>query len=124
MRFEGEYIIMENKGWYIEGWYTENLKKVDINAAKAVVRERLFFQNDKNYPHLMHINVIDSTREAREFMKKEGIEGITAGAFVIESIFTKSIINFFLSVSKPQVPTKMFTDRDSAYKWLHQFKPQ
>jgi len=34
----------------------------------------------------------------------------------------KIIVNFFLSISKPNVPTKLFTNKEDAIKWLQQFK--
>lgn len=93
-----------------------------LEVAKKLVNRRLELQDNKDYPVLFHISLNKATKSARNYMKKEGIEGIISGAFIVDSILTKSILNFFLMVSKPKVPAKLFTERKDALIWLEQFK--
>jgi len=44
-----------------------------------------------------------------------------ADAFVISSIGQRMVGNFMLKVQKQAVPTRYFTDLDSAEEWLKQF---
>jgi len=40
----------------------------------------------------------------------------------MKSIFQVTIINFFLKVTKPKVPAKVFTNKSDAIVWLKQYK--
>jgi len=44
-----------------------------------------------------------------------------ADAFIINSTAMKLIANFYLSINKPQRPTRMFTTEEDAIKWLKTF---
>ena len=53
---------------------------------------------------------------------EEGCEGVVAAAILIDSSIGSMIGNFFIRISKPLRPTKIFTDEVLAMKWLQQFK--
>lgn len=44
-----------------------------------------------------------------------------ADAFVITSISQSILANFYSKINKPERPTKFFTKREDAMKWLEQF---
>lgn len=44
-----------------------------------------------------------------------------AAALVIGSAFGAKMANFFMKLSKPTSPTRMFTNTDAAIEWLAQF---
>jgi len=39
-------------------------------------------------------------------------------ALYVESSLSRVIANFFIGVSRPSVPTKVFTEMDDALRWL------
>lgn len=60
------------------------------------------------------------TDEARALLASEEMaEFNIAKAILIYSQKQKIIGNIYLSINKPHVTTKLFTDREKALKWLH-----
>lgn len=93
--------------------------KIDLESAKQMVNERLLLQDGKNYPVVVHLNgIISNSKAVRSYMAKEGIEGISYGAFVAKNLYEKVFINFFLLVDAPKVPTRVFQTEEEAIKWL------
>ncbi|MBC7696394.1 MAG: hypothetical protein H7141_13220 [Burkholderiales bacterium] len=97
---------------------------VDLNIAKMGVAHRVKLYGDKDYPILVRIkNVKHITKEAREYLaSKDGCNKVKCGAIIIDSIVMSVIANFFLQINKPLVPTKLFTNKESAIDWLNTFK--
>ncbi len=44
-----------------------------------------------------------------------------ADAFVIHSLPQKILANFYLKISKPERPTKFFSNKENALEWLREF---
>ena len=61
-------------------------------------------------------------KKTREFVKSVDLKQTIARAVVKGSIISTMLINFFTGISKPKIPTKIFSDYDEAYKWLLSFK--
>jgi hypothetical protein len=97
---------------------------VDIEVAKLMIDERVNFSNGKTYPCLSDIRNIKSlSKEARVyFAGPAGAKLMTACAILIDSPVSKLIGNFFISISKPIIPNKIFNKKEEALKWLEQFK--
>lgn len=96
---------------------------VDIQTAKQMVKERLEFQKGNSYPLMIRLNGLKfASSEARNYMKKEGQQGIKAGAFIVSNPVERIILNFLLTISTPHVPTKSFTNEKEALNWLGQNK--
>ena len=53
---------------------------------------------------------------------KEAEQPIKSLVLLAKSILSKIVGNLFISITKPNVPTKMFTDEAAALVWLSQFK--
>lgn len=96
---------------------------VDLDIAKQAVKYRLEATDYIAYPLLSNIKAVkSSTKPARDFLASpEGCEGIVACAVLIDSPLGSMLGNFFLSISKPTSPTKIFTDESEAKKWLANF---
>ena len=93
----------------------------DINIAKKVVEDRLNFTGNENYRAVVDItNIKGSTREARIFMSRSdfGYKGLIAVAFISKRLFSVFLLNIFLKVYKPTVPSRFFHCRHEAIKWL------
>lgn len=96
---------------------------VDLELCKHITKTRLEVQNGRSYPLLSNIQAIKTiSKPARDFMaSEEGCEGVIAAAVLIGSPLGSMIGNFFISISRPLRPTKIFTDETEAKNWLSQF---
>jgi hypothetical protein len=100
------------------------VKKFDLDAAKTTVVKRLEASKGVAYPVLIDAREVQSiSKEARDyFASPDGVSMVKASALVLDSVMGKFLGNFFLTINKPKVPLKLFTDADSAREWLNQFK--
>ena len=75
------------------------------------------------YPAIAHVvNFKSATKAARDFLASEtACEGLSATAVIITSAVGSTICNFYIRISKPLRPCKLFTDQIEAKKWLAQF---
>lgn len=119
---ETEYVNMTIKDGILHFSYKE-IESLDLEIAKKCVRDRIEFSENTSYPCLVDAVLIKNvSREARDYFANEGNDLITANALLVKSHIFKMIVNFFINVSKPRNPTKMFTDKSQAVKWLKQFR--
>lgn len=103
--------------------YFKPLELLDLPTAVLTVNDRLAFFEQQAYPCLFDVTQVkQTTKEARDFMAKEGNQLVLASAMIVNSPMLKMIANFYIMVSKPQNPTQLFTDRRQALEWLEQFK--
>ncbi len=119
--FDNDEITFEViDGILVSAWKS---KFIDISLVRKVKKYHLEIMDGKSYPMLADIkSVRDTTKEARDFLaSKEGCEGLTAIAIMINSPVSKMIANFFIKASRPVIPTTMFTDERAAKKWLTQY---
>jgi len=102
---------------------TFKCKLVDLYLAEKITADRVELQNGISYPILSNIKFVkNSTKEARDFLASEkGCEGVIAAAILIDSPMGNMIGNFFIFISKPLRPTKIFTNEAEAKKWLSQY---
>jgi hypothetical protein len=101
----------------------KNGMSVDLAEAVELVKLRLKLQKGKTYPILIDLNNIQfGTFKAREYMAKEGLVGISAGAFLVTNNVEKLVLNFFLKLNKPNLPTRTFYKERDALTWLEKYK--
>jgi len=118
---ENNYIKIWKEEKLLYAKFSENLD-MTLEIAKICVDARIKLSNGTSYPVLIDMSGIRSvTKEARDFMGKEGAQLITAGALIVRSPIARIIGNLFLLLNAPKVPTKLFTDEEDARKWLEQF---
>ncbi len=123
-------IGMENSDYILEltdGLFYFQFKKntvIDYKLARYLVETRK--RITRNEPFLMLFNgdnITNVTKDARDFFaSKEATDGIIAGAFIVNSPLTVVLSNFFITISKPKKPAKLFTDKAEAIKWLRAFQ--
>lgn len=98
--------------------------KLNLRIARLVVAERMRISQGKKYPCIFDLRGLSSvTRDARHYLATEGSNLVIAGALLVKSNISKTIGNIFLTLNKPKVPAKIFTDRQSALKWVKTFGP-
>lgn len=60
-----------------------------------------------------------ASKEARSFMAThESLKYSKREAFLLKSLAQKILINFYIKIDKPLVPTMVFTDKGKAVDWL------
>jgi hypothetical protein len=64
-----------------------------------------------------------STQESRDLYKNSPYINAyrCADAFVVSSYATRFLVNVFITINKPNIPSKAFTEDDKAIEWLNSF---
>jgi hypothetical protein len=120
-KLENPYVTMWLEGEILCCKYASNLH-VSLDVAKSVVEGRIFFSEGKSYPLLVDMSGIKSTtREAREYLATIGSTLAKAAALITGSSFNRMLGNVFLTIDKPAVPTRLFTNEEKAKEWLKEF---
>jgi hypothetical protein len=91
-----------------------------LQAARATTEARLQLQNCKAYPALYDVRELtDSDKAGRDFLATYGCTLTTAVALYCGTGISHTIARFFLKVSKPTVPARVFTERMAAIAYLN-----
>jgi hypothetical protein len=97
--------------------------EMDEKIAELCVKERLAFSKGVSYPAIIDMKGLKSVnKKAREYMQKEGSALLKAGALLIGSPVSRVLGNIFLSLNTPEIPTRLFTDKEDALNWIKHFK--
>jgi hypothetical protein len=99
--------------------------KIDLDAAKRIIEDRVAFTEGKSYPIVMDFTNLHSvSKEAREYFNAPdgGLKGLLAGAFLSNSLVTTLIVNLYLKINQPILPAKFFTKKEEAITWLKSLK--
>jgi hypothetical protein len=94
---------------------------LDKDSAIEIAKDLLALQQGKTLlPLCVDITGLSAANKpARDFMAIESARFCSRLAFIANSPRSATIGNFFLLVSKPLVPTKLFTDKKKAMEYLH-----
>lgn len=96
---------------------------IDLNAARAVVKDRLRFQNGVPYPILCDIRQFKTANKAaRDFLAEKGCFKALAVALIIEEEYSGILTKAFINISNPIVPTIAFTTIPEALSFLNNYK--
>lgn len=95
-----------------------------ISDAIQVVKAMGQLGNQKKFPVLVDCEEFATVdKEAREFWAKRKANIYTnADAVAYHSFAHKMVAEFYINNNKPEVPTKVFLDNESAIEWLKTFK--
>jgi SpoIIAA-like len=86
--------------------------------ARSAMADLGILTNGNRQPLLADIRKVKTlTREARVFFDNV-TDKFSALALLAGSPATQLMVNFFLGMSHPKVPTRMFTDEEKARAWL------
>jgi hypothetical protein len=115
------YVSMWMEEGILYGKYVDDLH-MTLEIAKYCVDSRFQFSNSRSFALLVDMRGIKSmTPEARKYMSSVGAVLVKAGALIIGSPLNRTIGNIFLTIDKPPVPLKLFTDKEKARQWLQQY---
>jgi hypothetical protein len=117
------YVYYELKGDLLIATYKKDLK-VNLETAKEIIKERHEFTKHKPVVVLVYNQgVVRMDKKAREYLSSgDGVKGIIAAAIVVGSPFTSFMANFFVSVNRPIMPVRIFSNAEEALKWLKKYK--
>lgn len=115
--------IETDKPWIEDGIVHVVFKKgtvLSIDLAKKVVQERIKMSNGKDYPLYVDIRgVLSVDAKTRNYLSgEEGVKNALCAAVHVDNPMSKFFANLFIAVNKPIKPTKLFTDKEKAMKWL------
>jgi len=95
---------------------------IDLKVAQRVVTDRIHFQNEKPYPVLCDIRGIIATEKAgRDYLAQSGSILTQAVGLIVHEKVLLAISNFYVQISKPSVPTQIFTNEKEALVYLKGF---
>jgi hypothetical protein len=93
----------------------------DLADALAAVEVMAQLTGGRRSPLLVDLHGAGpQDRPARaEFARRDDV--VSAVALVVDTPLSRMLGNFYLSVSKPLAPTRLFDDEASAVAWLQEF---
>lgn len=95
---------------------------INLVAAQRIVSDRIRIQKEKAYPVLCDIRgIADSDKAARDYLAQHGSVLAKAVGILVDQSVSILMISFYLKISKPQVPTKVFNDQAKALEFLKAF---
>ena len=68
-------------------------------------------------------NMLSQDAEARRAYSEIDPHLMYGGALVVESALSRALGSFFIGLSRPAVPTKLFNTIESAIEWLKTMRP-
>lgn len=119
---EHKYGAFEIRNGILFGYYKPNLH-ITLEIAQYIVNTRLDYQPNIILPCVVNATTLeDVSREAREYFAKKGNYNLAAMSILSNSIISRVVGNFYLKVSQPNIPTKLFKTEKDAIKWLEKYK--
>lgn len=100
------------------------LDDIDIekkDAEEAIEAINTITQGKKYYLLTETGNNFTASAESREYMASNiGSTSIVANAIYLKSLPIRLIINVYVKINKPEVPTKVFNSEALALEWLNE----
>ena len=104
--------------------------KPNVDVSEVELKELFELSND--FTNFQKRFVIVDTREnftsSSEIRSLYANENYTkfryADAFIVNSLPMRLLVNFYISVNKPEIPTKMFNNSENAYDWISNLKKE
>jgi len=114
-----DYVVFTKKKGFIYAEYKPNVK-IDLDTAKAIVKARLVFTNNKPHRVIVFGGPFESTPQAKKYAYlPESIELIEAWAFISqENILKNAFLKLIYFSHARKCKTAFFTNITDAEKWL------
>jgi len=119
-----------HKGKYSDFWVSDGIlyfeyhtiRLVNLKIAKAIVGERLDFQEGMHFPILCKTRgIYDADKAARDYLSTEGSYLVTAVAVVEERKVAQHMLKLYLKGHQPLIPTEVFSEDFQAIQFLKPF---
>lgn len=115
---------------YAEFWIADQIlffkykpnTTLNFKVAQQVVADRIHFQNEMSYPVLCDIRgVIATDKAGRDYLAQSGSILTQAVGLIVNETVLLTISTFYLQISKPTVPTQIFSTESEALHYLKRF---
>jgi len=92
-------------------------------VAQQIIHQRLSYCEGIAYPCLiLDEGILEIQKAARDLLSsEEGTQQLKASALVLNTAYGRIVGNFFVKLTKPAIPVKVFNNKQHALEWLHQF---
>jgi len=95
---------------------------LDLEVAMRVVADRIAFQNERLLPVICDTRgIVSIDKAARDYLAKSGSLLAKAVALIGGENVSMTMSTFYLEISKPSVPTRIFTVEQEALDYLLDF---
>lgn len=95
---------------------------IDLEVAMRVVADRIALQNERPLAVLCDIRGVISTDKAgRDYLAKSGSLLAKAVALIVNENVSMTMSTFYLEISKPSIPTRIFAIEQEALEYLKDF---
>ena len=95
---------------------------INLSAAIQIVKDRLLLQEGLPYRILCDARgVYAADKSARDYLALEGSTLVLAVAYLVEPTISMALSKFYLSINNPPIPSKVFTQKDEAIRFLEDF---
>jgi hypothetical protein len=95
---------------------------INLIAAQRIVADRIQLQNEIAYPIFCDIRgIVETDKAARDYLAQSGSILTKAVSLVGHHSISLSLTSFYLTICKPSVPTKLFTDESAALIFLEKY---
>lgn len=119
--YENRYARFWIAGGILRFEYKEGTA-IDLAVAREVVADRLYFQNERVLPVLCDSRgVLSIDKAARDYLASSGSLLAKGVAILVLENVSQVMSRFYLQVSKPAVPTEIFTKEQEALCYLSSF---
>jgi len=119
--FENEFALFWISGSILFFEYKPGVV-INLVAAQRIVTDRMQMQKEKSYPVLCDVRgIADSDKAARDYLAQHGSVLTKAVSILVYQKVSIVMISFYLKICKPQVPTKVFSDKPAALEFLKAF---
>ena len=94
---------------------------IDLDAAKAIVETAEEISGSSVHGNIIDIrDMVFMSRDARAFFAKQDRSNVVAIAIIMKSLFHNALVNLYLDISRPAIPTKAFEKEIDAIDWIRQ----
>ncbi len=97
---------------------------MDIQQMEELLKQAVELADFKKYFAVVDTRAnSNSSSDVRDFYaESEYGKYRYADAFIVDSLAMRLLVNFYISFNKPTVPTKMFTDEETAMAWINSLR--
>ncbi len=108
----------------IEINWEPSLQTIDVIHLSKMQEAVCELGNGKKMPLLFIPHDFSNvSKEGGKFATSDqGVKYTSAIGVLIDNLAKKILMNFFLSINKPKVPTRGFSTKEDAYTWLSKFR--
>ncbi len=100
------------------------IEYLDLETSKKCTQMRKMIQQEEKALLLTDARELhDVSVEARAYATSDTVSSTVKAHAILKGEYLDAFaMNMFLKILKPAIPTKIFSDKEKAFKWLNSFK--